>query len=91
MPGNSENLGEITSTLLSTESPFDQGPSRILEGILQDAAATKDYTRARKEAFNLIKEHGLHRQREYIFRLVTESEYTFLAGRQPRRTPGLLI
>ena len=59
VPRNSENFREITSTLLSTESPFDQGPSQILKGILQEAAATKDYTQARKEAFNLIKEHGL--------------------------------
>ncbi len=54
----------------TTNSPFDQEPSQILEGILQEAAATKDYAQAQREAFDLIESHRLHHQREYVFRMV---------------------
>ena len=68
--GNDGNLRDITFFLHTTDSPFDQEPSHILEGILQEAAATKDYMRACREAFDLIESHGLHQQREHVFKMV---------------------
>ena len=67
-------IADRTSFLHTTESPFDQEPSRILEGILQDAASSRDYRRARKEAFDLIEEHGLHHAREQVFKMLDQFE-----------------
>ena len=68
--GNDGNLRDVTFSLHTTDSPFDQEPSHILEGILQEAAATKDYAQACREAFDLIESHGLHQQREHVFKMV---------------------
>ena len=70
--GNNGNLRDVTFFLHTTNLPFNQEPSRILKGILQEAATTKDYMQACREAFDLIESHRLHQQREHVFKMVDQ-------------------
>ena len=55
-------------------SPFDQEPSRMFEGIFQEATSSKDYAHVRREALDVIEQYGLHQQQEHVFELLDKFE-----------------
>ncbi len=73
-PGSGGVTKESAPFFDSTTSPFDQEPSRILEGIFQDASSSKDYAHARREALDTIEQYGLHQHREQVFRMLDQFE-----------------
>jgi len=73
-PGNGGGTNESVQFLDLDKSPFDQEPSRIFEGILQEAASSKDYAHARREALDLIEQYGMHDRREQVFGLLDRFE-----------------